>query len=46
MIKYENVTMKPLRVENTDSHLIKGHVMFLFMENATLCSAGNTFKLK
>lgn len=50
MIKYENVTMMPLRVENADSHLQKGQIMFLFMdnfiENATLWTAGKALKLK
>ena len=50
MIKYENVTMTPLRVENADFHLRKGQIMFLsvnnFIENAILCSAGKALKLK
>lgn len=49
MIKNKNVTMTPLRVENADSHLRRGQIMFLFfhfIENAILWSAGKTLKLK
>lgn len=50
MRKYENITMKPLRVENTESHLRKGQITFLFADNfiekAILCSAGKALKLK
>lgn len=32
-IKYKNDTMTPLRVENADSHLRKGQIMLLFVED-------------
>lgn len=49
MRKYENIAMKPLTVEYTESHLRKGQITFLFVDNfiekAILCSAGKALKL-
>lgn len=52
MIKYENATMTTLRVENADSHLWKGQIVFLFVDNFIenannlVCVQGFEIKIK